>query len=127
MRTVVLALAFLFGFLSIAECQELNFKTVKERDIYFNKVADAIFRAEGGYKTKHPYGILKKYKKTSPRQACLNTIRSKYLAWKSIEGPKAPFLEYLASKYAPIGVANDPTNLNKNWLNNVRYFMAKNV
>jgi len=44
--------------------------------INVNKLADAIYLAEGGSKTKHPYGILKKYKTTTPRQACINTIKS---------------------------------------------------
>jgi regulator of RNase E activity RraA len=32
-------------------------------------------------------------------------------------------LPELARKWAPVGVANDPKNLNKNWLGNVRKFM----
>ena len=39
-----------------------------------NSLADAIFKAEGGHKTKHEYGILAHYQHTTPRQACLNTI-----------------------------------------------------
>ena len=35
------------------------------------------------------------------------------------------FISYLASKYAPEGVSNDPTNLNKNWERNVRHFYRK--
>ena len=31
----------------------------------------------------------------------------------------AEFLSYLQGKYAPHGVANDPTNLNKHWYNGV--------
>ena len=83
------------------------------------RLADAIYKAEGGAKTRHPYGILQKYKHTTPRQACINTIRSKHREWVRL-GSKGDYLVYLASRYAPIGVANDPTNLNKNWLNNVK-------
>lgn len=32
------------------------------------------------------------------------------------------FLAFLAARWAPIGVANDPTNLNANWLGNVLLF-----
>ena len=89
---------------------------------YCNRLADAIYKAEGGAKTSHPYGILKKYKKTSPRQACINTIRSKFREWEAL-GAKGDFLDYLASRYCPIGASNDPTGLNKNWLPNVRKFL----
>ena len=34
-----------------------------------NQIADAIYIAEGGIATRHPYGILKKYKTTPPRNA----------------------------------------------------------
>ena len=43
--------------------------------VYINRLATAIFYAEGGAKTKHPYGILTTYKHTTPRQACINTIK----------------------------------------------------
>lgn len=85
------------------------------------QVANAIFWAEGGYKTSHPYGILQKYKHTTPRQACINTIRHARRDWNG----KGDFLSFLASRYAPLGVANDPTNLNANWLKNVRYFLKE--
>ena len=32
------------------------------------------------------------------------------------------FISFLASKYAPIGVDNDPNDLNKNWEGNFRFF-----
>lgn len=88
-------------------------------EIDFNKLADAIYLAEGGKNTKHPYGILAKYKNTTPRQACINTIKHKWRDWKA-QGEKGEYLEYLASKYAPIGAKNDPNGLNRNWLKNVR-------
>jgi len=34
-------------------------------------------------------------------------------------------LEKFAKRWAPIGVKNDPTNLNKNWLKNVRSFLKQ--
>ena len=89
----------------------------------FEKLADAIYKAEGGAKTNHPYGILAKYKTTTPRQACLNTIKHKYKDWIN-QGAHGDFIEYLGSKYAPVGAANDPTGLNKNWVKNVKYFLS---
>lgn len=88
-----------------------------------NKLADAIFKAEGGYTTKHPYGILVVYKHTSPRQACINTINHALKDWNG----QGDFIEFLGSRYCPIGAKNDPTGLNKNWVKNVRYFYEKTL
>lgn len=83
------------------------------------RLANAIYWAEGGPNTRHPYGILAKYKTTTPRQACINTIRSKHREWVKL-GSKGDYIAYLQSRYAPIGAYNDPTGLNRNWLKNVR-------
>jgi len=94
----------------------------------WEKLANAIYKAEGGAKTAHPYGILTRYKHTTPRQACINTLKSKYREWASnakIRAHHKEYLTYLASRYAPIGASNDPTGLNNNWLKNVRYFYEK--
>ena len=88
----------------------------------WNALADAIYKAEGGVKTNHPYGIMVKYKHTTPRQACINTIKHKWRDYNDQKIKGQTFLEYLASRYAPIGAENDPTNLNKNWLKNVSKF-----
>ncbi len=81
-----------------------------------SQLADSIYIAEGGSKTSHPYGILKKYKNTTPRQACLNTIAHARRDWNG----QGDFIEFLGSRYAPVGAKNDPTNLNKNWIKNVK-------
>ena len=88
------------------------------------RLATAIYHAEGGAKTAHPYGILAKYKTTTPRDACKNTIRSKWREWVKL-GAKGDYLAYLQSRYAPIGAENDPTGLNRNWLKNVRFWYIK--
>ncbi len=81
------------------------------------QIADAIYRAENS-KT-HPYGILAHYKHTTPRQACLNTIKHAKRDWNG----KGDFICFLQKRYAPIGVANDPHNLNSNWTKNVKHFL----
>lgn len=85
----------------------------------FNPLADAIFRAEGGSKTHHPYGILATYQHTTPRQACLNTIAH---AWRDWNG-NGDFIAFLGNRYCPVGAANDPTSLNRNWIHNVKSFL----
>jgi hypothetical protein len=97
-----------FGLVSKAHAQD-----------YSNEqIASAIYRAEGGARTLHPYGILQHYRTTSPRQACLNTIAH---ARKDFRG--GDFIAFLGSRYCPVGASNDPRGLNKNWVRNVKYFL----
>ena len=93
-----------------------------ENEGYSNEqIANAIYKAEGGAKTRHPYGILAHYKHTTPRQACLNTIAHARRDWNG----KGDFLLFLQRRYCPIGASNDPKGLNKNWLKNVKYYLTK--
>lgn len=88
------------------------------------KLADSIYKAEGGAKTRHSYGILKRYKTTTPRQACINTIKSGLRRYKDYKG-KDDYITFLSRTYCPIGAKNDPTGLNVNWVKNVKYFYNK--
>jgi len=85
------------------------------------EISQAIYFAEGGAKTRHPYGILAHYKHTTPRQACINTIIHARKDWNG----RGDFIDFLGSRYAPIGVSNDPTGLNKNWIRNVKRLLQK--
>ena len=76
-----------------------------------NKLADAIFIAEG-VKSNHPYGILTAYRHTSPRQACTNSILHAYKDWNG----KGDFVAFLGSRYCP----PNAHPLNKNWVKNVK-------
>ena len=64
------------------------------------RLADAIYIVEGGAKTSHPYGVLTRYKTTTPRQACINTIRTKRKQWEAA-GSRGDWLNYLADRYCP--------------------------
>ena len=94
----------------------------------FNKLADAVFLAEGGSKAKVPYGIFfKGCTKQSPdycRRIAINTFKSSYKRYLS-SNSSLPFISYLASSYAPVGAKNDPSGLNKYWIKNVSYFYNK--
>ncbi|MBM4137500.1 MAG: hypothetical protein FJ241_11825 [Nitrospira sp.] len=93
-----------------------------------DQIADAIFLAEGGYKAKYLYGIVSvKYKdEAEARKICLNTIRNNRKRYDDYGHKQYPtYLEFLQSRYCPIGASNDPKNLNKNWLKNVRYFLER--
>ena len=85
-----------------------------------DQIATAIYYAEGGAKTSFPYGILTHYKHTTPRQACINTIRHARKDWNG----KGEFLEFLQKRYCPINCDND-NGTNKFWLKNVKYFLRK--
>ena len=59
------------------------------------QICNAIWYAEGGSRTAFPYGILKHYEHTTPRQACLNTIKTcrKLFAKQKIENDFICFLD----------------------------------
>jgi hypothetical protein len=49
--------------------------------------------------------------------------------WTGEQGPRRlrftdRFIEFLGAHWAPLGVANDPTNLNRHWIPNVRRIYA---
>ena len=85
----------------------------------------AIRKTENG-KPGREFGILRKEAKTYRQQAewCAGTIRNNYYRWKR-SGGKQDYLSFLAGKYAPIGCANDPKGLNKNWKRNVEHWYRK--
>lgn len=91
----------------------------------FVKLLKSIRRAENG-KPGREFGVIHKKAKTLDQQAgwCAAICWRRYCEWET-ELHGDDFLEYLASKYAPEKVANDPNGLNANWLRNVRRFMKE--
>ncbi len=90
-----------------------------------NELADAIYQAEGGGKAKVPYGILsvKVKDEQEARRICLNTIRNNRVRFAN-QNKFTDYIEFLASRYCPVGASNDPQGLNKNWVKNVKYFLT---
>lgn len=88
----------------------------------FQRLAEAIRRAENS--KAHPYGILARYKHTTPRQACLNTISSAYRRYLR-DDLGLDFISFLQRTYAPLNDPRDTTGLNSNWTTNVTYFYNK--
>lgn len=113
LKTFIICSLILFGALILAKAEEVNIEAL----------TNAIYKAEGGSKTKYPYGILTKYKHTTARQACVNTIKHALRDWNR----KDDFIAFLGSRYCPIGAKNDLQGLNKHWIKNVKYFYAKEV
>jgi len=87
-----------------------------------DQLATAIGKAENS--KSHPYGVLAHYKHTTPRQACLNTIKHQYRLWKQ-SGLNMPFVDYLGSKYCPLSDNRDIHHINQYWIKNVNYWITK--
>lgn len=82
-----------------------------------DKLADAIYQAEGSEKAIKPFGILSVHCDgyEDCRSVCKNTIRNNYQRWLKSDRKKT-YLEFLADRYAPA----EAHKLNKNWLGNVQ-------
>ena len=94
------------------------------------EICQAIFLAEGGNKTKYPYGIRSVTCETKEecKRVCLNTVRNNRVRFKQYGFKRhKTYLDFLASRYAPTTGNLRPAEkkLNVNWLSNVRYFLEK--
>jgi hypothetical protein len=114
LKAVLVFTLLLFAIFIISCCAQAE--DIAGHDV--NKWANAIYKAEGGKHTRHPYGVLANYKHTTPRQACINTIRHQYRNWIK-KGRPGAFVAYLGHIYCPVGAFNDPMGLNRNWIRNV--------
>lgn len=87
-----------------------------------NQYANAIHHAEGN----DNYGILsvRCTTKEECRRICKNTVRNNYKRWQRSK-QDITFLSYLQRRYCPVGASNDPTRLNRYWVNNVNYWLMK--
>lgn len=92
-----------------------------------DKIVSAIYKIEGGAKTKYPFGIKSintngDYNKA--KRICENTVRNNYVRWQK-SSKSIDYLEFLQRRYCPIGASDDPKNLNSNWLKNLRKELGK--
>ena len=88
-----------------------------------NRLADAIYQAEGGSKAKVPYGILavKVSGSNEARRVCIRTIRT---AQKSFKGNNdTAFIRVLSQKYCP---PQCDLKGNRNWIRNVTQIYNRN-
>lgn len=81
---------------------------------YFNRVADAIYVAEGGIRTKFPYGI-KSVRTNNPRRVCLVSVRNNWQRWQDAGCP-GDFIDFMGQRYCP----PQAHPLNRHWAKNVR-------
>lgn len=89
------------------------------------QIVNAIYKAEGGKKAQYAYGIRSvSYKdEAEARKICFNTVRNNRTRFTN-QSKYTDYLEFLASRYCPVGCDND-RGTNKYWLKNVRYFLTK--
>jgi hypothetical protein len=85
---------------------------------YDVKLADVIYKIEGGAKTRWPYGV-KSVKASNPRQVTLNSIRNNWRRWEQA-GKPGEFVQFMAARWCP--VESDPIG-NRNWVANARKLM----
>ena len=115
MKTIIVILILLIA--RNGYCVENNY-TVEDYVI-------AIYHAEGG---SRPFGVLSVpcsgYEHC--RRICANTVRNNMRRYAEYGYKTYPdYLSFLASRYAPTkNATNDPQNLNRFWIKNVRYFLA---
>lgn len=109
---VLILLAVLFFMAGCACASEPN----------YSQYADVIYKVENS--KSHPYGIMKKYKHTTPRTACINTMKHQYRNWVKAGSP-GDYIKWLSYHYAPLNVSNDPFGLNRNWERNFRAILFK--
>lgn len=83
-----------------------------------HRIADAIYRAEGGRKARPAYGIkgVKVRNTAHAREVCIRTIRSAHAEWDG----KGDFVDALGRRYCP--PETDPIG-HKNWVKNVKEFL----
>jgi hypothetical protein len=90
---------------------------------YRDKIVSAIWKIEGGAKTKYPYGI--KSINTGgdvakAKRICENTVSDNWKRWEA-SGKTNEFVVFLGNRYCP----PDAHALNKNWVGNLKKELAK--
>ena len=119
------ALATALG-LGMASCDPLPaFGAVASHEIEAGKVADAIYRAEGGARAKVAYGVLsvKVRNAQEARQVCLNSVMNSRARWEKAGRP-GDWLEFMAARWIPVSA--DPVG-HRNWLRNVRAILKNHT
>ena len=89
----------------------------------------AIYAAEGGEKAQYPYGIRSVSCETIQEceRVARNTVKNNIRRYRDYgKNQHTSYLEFLGSRFAPTqGATNDPKGLNKNWIKNVNFYLAK--
>jgi len=108
-----IAIILIFILISLSSCIAYAFTD--------DQIANAIYQAEGGAKTKFPYGVKSidtKGDKDYARKICLNTIRNNRIRFANQTKYK-DYIEFLGSRFCPVSAHK----LNVNWVKNVKWWL----
>lgn len=92
---------------------------------FADKMADAIYRAEGGSKTRWPYGVksVKVSGEAEARRVTINSVNNNWRRWEQANKP-VPFVQFMALRWCPPSA--DPVG-HTNWVRNVTKFLSNNT
>lgn len=87
------------------------------------RMADAIWIAEGGSKTRWPYGVksVKVSSVAEARRVTVNSVRNNWVRWHAAGKPE-PFVQFMARRWCPPSA--DPVG-HRNWVKNVNYSLKR--
>src|SRR5512142_604639 len=82
------------------------------------RIADAIWRAEGGSATRFPYGVvsIKTRSVAHARHICIVSIQNNWQRWEAAGRP-GRFLDFMADRWCP--AVSSPQG-NRNWKRNMQ-------
>lgn len=85
---------------------------------YAEKMAGAIYQAEGGTNAAKPYGVLsvKVRNKAQARRVCIRSIRNNWSRWEEA-GKPGTFVDFMADRWCP---PSTDAKGNANWKKNVK-------
>lgn len=113
-----LVLAWILAFCLIIEMHRAKYHQKTILGGYSDEeICAAIYKEEGGERTRFPYGISKKFctNKTDCKEVCIKTVQRSRRLFDSSQG--LVFIEMLAKRYCPEN--------QKTWIKNVEYFLNK--
>jgi len=116
MRAKIPLILLLYGFCGVF---------VGEVGVYAAPADSTVCRAIRLAEGNPNYGILNGSCDPGEDGMCHYMCQEILRVYRSRWDGEGDWLEYVASRWAPIGVKNDPHNLNRNWLRNVRHFLKK--
>ena len=115
------AVWFVGAIFIVLACQIGPAREIEAQDVA--RIADAIWRVEGGRSTRYPYGVKtpKASNEKDARRICENTIRNNWIRWER-SGSHGEFIEFLGSRYCP--KSSDPVG-HKRWIVNMKKILNK--
>lgn len=128
LHSALILIFCILGAIGIVLFSSCNVQSVRAEEIKYtnDQIANAIYKAEGGAKTRHPYGIksINTYgNKEYARKICLNTIRNNRKRFAKQTKYK-DFILFLGSRFCPTNIPSE-YSLNRHWVKNVYYFLNK--